>query len=516
MKKIFTVLMSVIFVFSSLCIVSASENLQVTVGNHGTIDIENPAEITVSAGAGFEGATLSVEGVTVYEITETGSGTYSITDADFSNVTVIGKTNLLVEGKFSGNTESVSVPVTLAKIAEPAIVVNENFSKLSSATTDTLGFPLVNPVGTTLSAYNKGNDDCAVKFETSSSSGSPYINRADSAPKDSIITFSVDMLFGENTNILMFEFLNANKKTGINPTIADENKRKVWGWSVVNSGKFMNGDALTIETWYNFKIVINSITQGVDIYAKGGDYAEYTNIYSEYNYYLEGLSSVRTNYRSKSKTAGYCLIDNYSISYESAIPYWFASGEFADENGGITSAENVSVKGAKMKIKFSEAMKNVTASDIKVLNEVGDEIEFTGEYNGADCSFTLTNVSPLRYDSKYYIHLSETLIAEKGATRFTDVPISFKTQKNAVSIESAIEGSGKVTVTVANYENIQEGMILAAVCYKNGDVIDVNFFKINAQQGVYDLAVTKADSSCEIGVFLIESTSRIAVKDAHP
>ena len=108
MKKIINILLAVLILVSSVSVAAEVSPLQVEVKNAKMLDITKPAEIKISAGDGFEGATISVEDDIIYTLDESGAGEYILDDVSLENVSVLGDTLLTVSAKFGNETISVN------------------------------------------------------------------------------------------------------------------------------------------------------------------------------------------------------------------------------------------------------------------------------------------------------------------------------------------------------------------------------------------------------------------------
>jgi len=515
MKKIINILLAVLILVSSVSVAAEVSPLQVEVKNAKMLDITKPAEIKISAGDGFEGATISVEDDIIYTLDESGAGEYILDDVSLANVSVLGDTLLTVSAKFGNETISVNKEIYLIKFKSAyEEKCNIDFETYETGNEGILGFSLKNAssTGASLSVYERAEGDKAMKINYTKDGSSPYVIRTDKIEDGSLITLQFDIYFSAAKEYFKLEIEDGNSKYGL-----DGAGKGFSGVYIFSSGnKLANGDSFSPETWYTVKVDMNSVSGGLDIYVKGGDYSDFVRVFTKADYYMNGYSKPRLMlYIPAGNGGGYCVIDNYSVKYLGSEKHWYVRGEFADSLGGAVSADNVSAKGGKVKIKFSEAMKDVDESDFKLINEVGNELPFTGSYDEVDYSYTLTANDTLRAGGEYKVLISESLLSNTNATSLTDKPISFKVAKNVVSVASVAKEAATVTVKLNNAAEVQEGMVLVAAYYQNGLIADINFAKPSTQSEEYTLSLVKPSGDSEFKAFILNNINDIFVNDIY-
>ena len=355
--------------------------------------------------------------------------------------------------------------------------------------------------GATYTKYEYGDGDVAVKTNLSGkvTSGAPYmVKEGFSIPAGSLIDIYFDVYFSSSDCYMQIE---TRSLTGV----PKDGTTTMYYIPVFDTGgKMAGGNTYSGETWYGCKLSMNTITKGLDIYVKGGEFDDYTLQKSYPNYVSAGLKAVRPNFFCGSNDGGFVVLDNVSIVAKSQTPQWYTKAYFADVDDTPLTDENAAVEGGKINLAFSKGMGEIADGSVKIVSASGDVVPAVATYNSETFVYTLAPTQKLRYNSQYKIVFADELASEDGSKALSGADILFATEKYEISIASVNETAEGLRIYFAGAEAAQGEVV--AVCAYNTDGAMTDF---DMAEGIVAGDITallpNAAATDKIVIYIIDS-----------
>lgn len=461
-------------------------------------NITETISLTIVSGDGYTGADVLIDNKVVTSLDGEGAGENTY-DVDLSGARYLGNVTLGIRANYGNESDTFSKNILITKLGEEKNYFNTQFDGYTGGTSMSGMYGVTN--GATYTKYEYGDGNVAVKTNLSGkvAGGGPYMAKDGlNISAGSLIEIYFDVYFSSSNCYMQIE---TRSMSGV-PQNGTTTMYYIPVFDV--GGKMAGGNTYSGETWYTCKLAMNTITKGLDIYVKGGEFDDYTLQKSYPGYVSAGLKALRPNFFCSSTDGGFVVLDNVSVVAKSQTPQWFVKTSFADADDAPLTDENAAVEGGKINLAFSKSMGEIADGSVKIVSASGDVVPAVATYNSETFVYTLAPTQKLRYNSQYKIVFADELASEDGSKALSGADILFTTEKYEISIASVNETADGLRIYFTGAEAAQ-GEVVAVCAYNtDGAMTDFDMVEILAA-GDIPVLLPNAAATDKIVIYLIDS-----------
>ena len=514
MKKILILALAAIFLLPVLPL-NAQARTEIIFEDSNFVDVSKPLVLTLKTAEVFDKAIFYLDGSIVAEYEDDGNRE-RVLEIDLSEAPYLGQAEFSAVVHYE-TLDKVTKSIYLTKLKKDIkSVFSEDFKDTSPENPN----PAFN-YNTNIDANAEkislehyvydGNKALEVRMNSSITSKEPFMLKDGLAVFDgSNITVEFDVCFAL-TNRAYLKLETRDLSTSKYPTNEGASMPVLplfKGATTIGENEYL------ADTWYNCKVVMDTICKGLKFYIKTSAQEEYTLDCYMPEYNCVGLNQIRFCFGSLNSDGGSVILDNINVFAQSEDSVWYAKPVYKDAENNIVTNESFSVKDGKIELSFSKAVNGSDIDGIKIYNEASDAIEYVGEYNAETFVYTIIPKKALRYTGEYTINISDSVKAIDGSQRLSDSEIKFRTERYPAWVSSCENTSGGIKLTVEGYSSITDETAVAYTM-KNNMLHSANMIKLSSDTGVYNLSLTKPSGDYKLYVLIMNSKDRLTVNEVY-